>query len=95
MTSIEIGLLILCFFLVGVQSYFVFVSVLNYEKRTDNLLKLIRSLENKLSAKDLGGYIALQQHDKVTESPRVPVNHNVRSDDYESMLEEVRLHNLE
>lgn len=38
-------------------------------EREAGYLKLIRGLQNQLSAKDLAGYMALQNHDRKIDSP--------------------------
>ena len=56
------------------------------DQREAELLRMIKSLENKLSAKDIQGYIALQAEDGLKVTPRAPD----RTDMGEAELEAAR-----
>lgn len=42
-----------------------------YARREDVYLKIIRSLENRISAKDLAGYMALESEDQKAAKPQM------------------------
>ncbi len=60
-------------------------------EREKELLKMVRSLENKLTAKDIGGYIALENHEAQKEAYEEAMNR--RSDEIEAALERDRFLN--
>jgi hypothetical protein len=55
-------------------------------EREQRLLKLIRDLQNRLSAKDLTGYMALRESD----APQVPEPQFGRSDADEAAIEQIQ-----
>ncbi len=54
-----------------------------YARREDVYLKIIRSLENRLSAKDLAGYMALESEDRRAQAPTVAFS---RDDEAEARI---------
>lgn len=57
--------------------------------RERELLKLIQGLQNRISAKDLSGYMALQQDDRRAQSP-LPETKIAGNDELEAEAERLR-----
>lgn len=78
--------LVFCLIQFGVCVWYVGRIEARANQREANLLRMIKSLENKLSAKDIQGYIALQAEDGLKAIPKPPD----RSDVGEAELEAAR-----
>jgi hypothetical protein len=50
-------------------------------RREDCLLKMVKSLQNRISAKDLGAYIQLENHELQLSRPEVPQQRSISRED--------------
>jgi len=62
---------VMCFLGVGLPFFVMQQVIRQYVRREAEYLKIIRSLENRLSAKDLAGYMALESEDQKAQAPTV------------------------
>jgi hypothetical protein len=91
----SIVILLGAFFLYLVQAYLEERRIARYERRIDALQSMHRSMANRLTAKELGGYIALQAHDKAMDQAQQPRPQASRDDSFEEELERLRIQNIE
>lgn len=61
----------MCLLGVGLPFFVMQQVIRQYIRREGEYLKIIRSLENRLSAKDLAGYMALESEDQKVQQPAV------------------------
>jgi len=62
---------VMCFLGVGLPFFVMQQVIRQYIRREAEYLKIIRSLENRLSAKDLAGFMALESEDHKAQQPAV------------------------